>query len=147
VTFLKRYHDNVAAPAITANANGVAGNVADIAANTTNIAGNATAIGTNTSGVATNAAAIAAIPAPGVPGLQIVQGATVTLPGLNVGDATATCPAGERLTGGGYITSDGVPNIDVFRSRPFSSTQWKASGKNTTTPTSFWVYTICATAP
>jgi len=183
VTFLKRYHDNVASPAISANTTdiatnttgvatnataidtnttgvatnaaaistnttNIAGNTTAIAGNTTNIAGNTTAIGTNTTGVATNAAAIAAIPAPSVPGLQIVHGATVTLAGSAAADAIATCPVGKRLTGGGYITTDGVPFIDVFRSWPFSSTQWKASGKNTTTtPHDFSAYAICATAP
>jgi len=204
VTFLKRYHDNVAGPAISANAtniaintdnidiNGtnidantvgvqsnadslalnlptigsntsgmlanaaaidlntsdIAANAAAITGNTSGVAANAAAITSNTSGVAANATAIAAIPAPSVPGLQIVHGATVTLAGSAAADAVATCPAGKRLTGGGYITTDGVPFIDVFRSWPFSSTQWKASGKNTTTtPHDFSAYAICATAP
>jgi len=82
-----------------------------------------------------------------VPGLQIVKGSTVT---VNIGGfkaATATCPAGKKLTGGGYETVGGAPTLDVYRSWPSADDTWTAdaayvSGGN---GRQFRVYAICAT--
>lgn len=89
----------------------------------------------------------AAAAATGVPGLEIVQGNNVVLDAAEIDSSTATCPAGKLLVGGGHSTTDGVPNIDVFRSWPSADDTWTATGKHVagSNGRQFRAWAICAT--
>lgn len=82
-----------------------------------------------------------------VQGWVRVAGNTVTLDANGeFGSSQADCPAGTRLTGGGHSTTDGVPNINVFRSWPVSDTRWEATGEKVAGPAgrTFRAHAICA---
>jgi hypothetical protein len=68
--------------------------------------------------------------------LQYVTGIPLTLLKLATGTATATCPAGRNVIGGGYTTT--VPSgssaaqafMQVFSSAYSGTTIWSVSGTN-----------------
>lgn len=74
------------------------------------------------------------------------------LPAGEVAEATAVCPDGTVLTGGGYSTSV-FPNLSVD-ARPYIADSWSANGNgwyvrafnNATGATEiiFWAYALCA---
>jgi hypothetical protein len=86
--------------------------------------------------------------------LHIVQGAEVTIPpatGSFAGNAaaTASCPAGETLTGGGANVTSGnsyTQNYKLVSSFPNGNQQWWAYATNMdpNTPGKLRAYAICA---
>jgi hypothetical protein len=87
--------------------------------------------------------------------MDIVQGPVVTLPVSPGGGyaggaaASATCPAGEVLTGGGAEVRSGnsyVQRYNLAASRPIGSETWWAYGTNTdtTNPGTLQAFAICA---
>ncbi len=74
--------------------------------------------------------------APGISGLQYVSGAPLTLAKLTSGTATATCPTGLTVIGGGYTTT--VPggsnaeaaSMQVFTSASSGPNTWSVSATN-----------------
>ena len=87
--------------------------------------------------------------APGLPGPAGVSGWQRVLsqpvavgPGL-INGSTATCPAGKKVLGGGFITSGSA--FEVTYSAAYSDTSWRIEGKNVGI-TSFEVFAqvICA---
>ncbi|MFJ3993249.1 hypothetical protein ACIPWY_32025 [Streptomyces sp. NPDC090032] len=86
--------------------------------------------------------------------LHIVQGAEVTIPpatGSFAGNAaaTATCPAGETLTGGGANVTAGnsyTQNYQLASSLPNGNQQWWAYATNMdpNAPGKLRAYAICA---
>ncbi len=89
----------------------------------------------------------ATLPAtPGVPGYQIVTGATVSGPAGVQSTATATCPAGKALLGGGAFGSSSSVDQDVNSSYPESTTVWRVYMNNGTAGAiTFRAYAICGT--
>jgi hypothetical protein len=69
-------------------------------------------------------------------GLQYITGIPLTLLKLTTGTATATCPTGRNVIGGGYTTT--VPSgsfaaqafMQVFSSANSGMTIWSVSGTN-----------------
>ena len=82
-----------------------------------------------------------------IPGWQIVQGNEVVFPPNSIGVASASCPAGKVLTGGGLESS--LSSIRTSSSYPFDSRTWIAGVQNTSGELSVSVhaYVICANGP
>jgi len=94
-----------------------------------------------------SAYAICALSVPGKKGVskyttQVVTTA-VNVPANETGEADATCPAGELLTGGGYEVDNVSSNWSIYLNAPTSSDTWTAEIDNevpvTTTYNSFAV--------
>jgi hypothetical protein len=74
-----------------------------------------------------------------------IQGPTVVIPANNVGFATADCPAGEKVIGGGYLMVTLASSATPAASRPLpSQTSWRVTVNNTgTTSVTVEAYAIC----
>jgi hypothetical protein len=60
--------------------------------------------------------------------IQITQrDSSVSIPAGSTGDASASCPSGAPLTGGGFLT---VGNLRVTNSFPLDENTWRASAIN-----------------
>lgn len=91
----------------------------------------------------------AAAPAPAFSGYQQVAGTPVNIaPGGEYGIATADCPSGKILTGGGCYCN-GQNLFYLTRNRPNSSTQWYCAGENHagSTTRQLTAYAICVDEP
>jgi hypothetical protein len=98
--------------------------------------------------------------APGAPGKQgepgpagpvnltYVTGAPVSVSSHTIGNASATCPAGTNVVGGGvYSVFSQYNEIDVDSSFPDTTTSWKAFVSNISVKNqTIRAYAICATA-
>lgn len=85
--------------------------------------------------------------APGMSGYQVVTGPTVTS-GIKLSTrATATCPAGKRAVGGGFLS--GPPeDVDTVFSRPYRQRQWIVKRTESTGKPGDFVttaYAVCVT--
>jgi len=80
-----------------------------------------------------------------VQGWARVQGNSVSLNPGQIASSTAACPEGTNVLGGGYVTVDGVPNVNVFRQWPVSDTEWRATGAHVSggNGRTFSAYAIC----
>ncbi|MCK9249249.1 MAG: collagen-like protein [Solirubrobacteraceae bacterium] len=67
----------------------------------------------------------------GVSGYQLVTGPVVNVAAAGSAQATAVCPAGKRVLGGGYTTSSST-GVTMNRSSPSSATTWYVRVTNTT---------------
>lgn len=81
-----------------------------------------------------------------VQGWERVEGNLIVLGPGQFGTATANCPAGKRVVGGGYVTVAGVPEIDVFRNYPVDADTWSATGQHVAgaNNSSFRAVALCA---
>jgi hypothetical protein len=94
-----------------------------------------------------SAYAICALSVPGKKGVSAyttqVVATTVNVPANETGEADATCPAGDLLTGGGYQVANVSSNWSIYLNAPTSSDTWTAEIDNevpvTTTYDSFAV--------
>ena len=89
--------------------------------------------------------------AQGVTGYQEITGSTVTVPGFQTLSGTATCPSGEVVLSGGYMSSGG--NLRIIASEPvdanggLSSTTWTVTGFDSGDGQgSFTPYAICVSS-
>jgi hypothetical protein len=81
-----------------------------------------------------SAYAICAESVPGKKGVSAytsqVVATTVTVPANQTGEADATCPAGDLLTGGGYQVENISPNWSIYLNAPTASGTWTAEIDN-----------------
>lgn len=89
--------------------------------------------------------------APGISGLQYLTGTPLTLAKHATGTATAVCPAGKSVVGGGFTTTAPVGSNDnpgllrVFSSAGSSPTTWSVSAYNEANGNLFLTaYAVCA---
>ena len=61
---------------------------------------------------------------PGLSGYERVEGATVTVAPNTLQVATAVCPTGKKVLGGGYIFPGGAFSMELTSSRPDSDDTW-----------------------
>jgi hypothetical protein len=81
----------------------------------------------------------------GVTGVKLtrVVGTTVNVPAGQVGQATATCPVGARVTGGGFFLSV-YSGFSLGSDYPADSITWSVDGRNTSgADLSMTVYANC----
>ena len=72
-----------------------------------------------------------ALAGPTVAGISThVVTATTILSADSVGQAEATCGAGELLVGGGYLVNDTSPSWQMFIDAPLDGTTWLAEAVN-----------------
>jgi hypothetical protein len=92
---------------------------------------------------------------PGISGLQYITGPFVHIGKSSTDTATASCPAGKKVIGGGYTTT--VPNpssaspsaLQIFSSGPSGTSAWSVSATNTSSGAGnlglrLTAYAICA---
>ncbi|MBL0748493.1 hypothetical protein [Nocardioides baculatus] len=75
----------------------------------------------------------------------IVQGPTVTVAAYDIGYADAYCPAGKKITGGGYFASVAIP-ASSGPAAPSPTTGWRTVINNSDNPVAVDVYAfaVCA---
>lgn len=73
----------------------------------------------------------------------VVQSPTVTVPAYDIGTVIAFCPAGKKVTGGGYFSSIAI----AASSQPSSTgTSWGAviNNSDNSIAVEVWAYAVCA---
>lgn len=75
--------------------------------------------------------------------VSVVQSPTVTVPAYDIGSVSAFCPAGKKVTGGGYFSSIAIA---ASSSPSTSATSWGAVINNSDNPIAVdvWAYAVCA---
>lgn len=75
----------------------------------------------------------------------IVQGPTVTIAAYGIGYADAYCPAGKKITGGGYFASIAIP-ASSGPAAPSPTTGWRTVINNSDNPVSVdaYAFAVCA---
>lgn len=75
---------------------------------------------------------------------SIVQGPTVSVPAGGIGSADAYCPAGQKITGGGFFVSIAVP-ASSGPAAPSPTTGWRTVINNSDNPiaVSGYAFAIC----
>jgi hypothetical protein len=80
--------------------------------------------------------------APGISGLQTILGAGVSVDPGQHGSASATCPAGKKVLGGGGGSEGTIPITDLG---PINDGTWIVTARNdTASPVSIKAIAICA---
>jgi hypothetical protein len=93
-------------------------------------------------GAVTSAKLAAGTPKLGVP--HIINAGLITLPAYGVAELDATCPAGEVVTGGGYLTTSS-PSLLVRQNYPLNSTTWHLNVSNSSgSNMGLDAYAVCA---
>ena len=84
---------------------------------------------------------------PGISAHEFLQSAATSVAPNVSGFATATCPAGKRVLGGGGHIAGAVQGAGfLWQSIPLSNTEWRVAYKNTSAANvSIWAYAVCAT--
>ena len=75
----------------------------------------------------------------------IVQGPTVTVAAYGIGYADAYCPAGKKVTGGGYFASIAIP-ASSGPAAPSPTTGWRTVINNSQNgiPVDVYAFAVCA---
>lgn len=95
-----------------------------------------------------SAYAICAESAPGKTGLSgyttLVEDTVVNVPANETGEADASCPAGDVLTGGGYQVDNVSSNWSIYLNAPTASSTWTAEIDNEVPATTTYVsFAVC----
>lgn len=75
----------------------------------------------------------------------IVQGPTVTIAAYGIGYADAYCPAGKKITGGGYFASIAIP-ASSGPAAPSPTTGWRTviNNSDNSIPVDAYAFAVCA---